>query len=87
MVDREITDLQNYTKPENVLVGPYGETYAACRDASQALNIKVEGLSDAEEEKDPVPRAAEELKVEPEVSFECACVSAARRTSHMQKCE
>jgi hypothetical protein len=73
MVDREITDLQNYMKPENVLMDPYGETYAACRDASQALNIKVEGLSDAEEEKDPVPRAVE-LKVEPEVSFECACV-------------
>jgi hypothetical protein len=35
-------------------MGPYGETYPASHDANQAMNIKVEEVSDAEEEEDPV---------------------------------
>jgi hypothetical protein len=68
MIDKDMMVLQNCTNSENVLVGPYGETYAACQDANQALNIKAEGVSDAEEDTDPVPKTIPEIKVEPEVS-------------------
>jgi hypothetical protein len=67
MVEKGMMVLQNYTKSENVLVGPYGETYAACNDANQALNIKAEEISDTEEE-DDVPKTIQEMKLEPEVS-------------------
>jgi hypothetical protein len=60
--------LQNYTKSETVLVGPYGETYPASHDANQAVNIKSEEVSDAQEEADPVGITNQEIKVEPEVS-------------------
>jgi hypothetical protein len=32
MVDKETMVLQTYTHSENMLVGPYGETYPACND-------------------------------------------------------
>jgi hypothetical protein len=52
-------------------VGPYGETYPASHDANQAMNIKVEAVSNAEEENDPVPITFPEIKAEPEVSCMC----------------
>jgi hypothetical protein len=36
-------------------VGPYGETYPAYHDGNQAMNVKAEEISDAEEEGDSVP--------------------------------
>jgi hypothetical protein len=51
-----------------MLVGPYGETYPACHDGDQAINIKVEEVSDAEEEADPLSVTIQEIKAEPEVS-------------------
>ena len=60
--------LQNCTNSEKVLVGPYGETYPASHDASQAMNIKAEAVSDAKEEVDPVRITFQEIKAEPEVS-------------------
>ncbi|XP_033608836.1 uncharacterized protein LOC111868158 [Cryptotermes secundus] len=51
---------------ENVLVGPYGETYPTPHDANQAMNVKPDTVSDAEEEKDSVAIPFPELKAEPE---------------------
>jgi hypothetical protein len=59
--------LQNSTNSENVLVGPYGELYPASHDASQAMNIKTEEVSDAQEDADPVQITVQEIKTEPEV--------------------
>ncbi|XP_023712240.1 uncharacterized protein LOC111867015 [Cryptotermes secundus] len=56
----------NCTNSENVLVGPYGETYPASHDASQAMNIKAEDVSDLQEEADPVRITFQEIKAEPE---------------------
>jgi hypothetical protein len=63
--------LQNSTKPENILVGPYGETYPAYHDGNQAMDVKAEDASDAEEEEDPLLLTCPEIKAEPEVS--CLC--------------
>jgi hypothetical protein len=60
--------LQSYTNSENILVGPYGETYPTSHDANQAMNVKAEAVSDAEEEEDPLQIAFPEIKSEPEVS-------------------
>ncbi|XP_033608918.1 uncharacterized protein LOC117282626, partial [Cryptotermes secundus] len=58
--------LQNCTNSEKVLVGPYGETYPASHDASQAMNIKAEAVSDSQEEADPVRITFQEMEAEPE---------------------
>jgi hypothetical protein len=50
-----------------------GEPNPTSGDASQAINIKVEDVSDAEEV-GPVPITFPEIKVEPEVSA-CLCMS------------
>ncbi|XP_023717634.1 uncharacterized protein LOC111869964 isoform X2 [Cryptotermes secundus] len=60
------TERTNCTNSEKVLVGPYGETYPAGLDANQAVNIKAEVVSDAEEEADPVQIRVQEIKAEPE---------------------
>jgi hypothetical protein len=57
--------LQNSTNSENVLVGAYGET------SDQAVNVKAEEVSDAEEEEVPVGITFLEIKAEPEVSCMC----------------
>jgi hypothetical protein len=49
-------------------VGPYGETYPASHDANQAMKIKTEEVSDAQDDADPVQITVEEIKTEPEVS-------------------
>jgi hypothetical protein len=71
MIDKGMMVLQSYTNSENILMGPYGETYPACHDANQAMNVKAEEVSDVEEEVHPLPIAIQEIKAEPEVS----CVS------------
>ena len=60
--------LQNCTNSEKVLVGPYGETYPASHDASQAVNIKAEDVSDPQEAANPVRITFQEIKAKPEVS-------------------
>jgi hypothetical protein len=65
--------LQNYTNSENILVGLYGETYPACHDANQTMNIKAEEVSDAKEEEHPVPKTFPQIKVEPEVRYMSVC--------------
>jgi hypothetical protein len=68
MTDKRCDSLQNCTSSEKILVGPYGEIYPASHDANQAMNIKAEEDSDAEEEADPLQIAVQEVKAEPEVS-------------------
>ncbi|XP_033607648.1 uncharacterized protein LOC111865266 isoform X2 [Cryptotermes secundus] len=60
---------ENCTNLENALVGTYGETYPTPHDAKQAMDIKAEAVSDAEEEGDPVPITFPEIKAEPEVTL------------------
>ncbi|XP_023715190.1 zinc finger protein 467-like isoform X2 [Cryptotermes secundus] len=56
---------ENYANLENVLVGPHGEIYAACERANEAMNVKIEEVSDAAEE-DPLRITVQEMKAEPE---------------------
>jgi hypothetical protein len=67
MTDKGVMVLQSYTNSENVLAGPYGETYPACHDANQAMNIKAEEIIDAEEEEDPLPVTLQVIKAKTEV--------------------
>jgi hypothetical protein len=60
--------LQSHTNSENILVGPYGEIYPGSHDANQAINIKAEGVSDAQGDVVPVRITFQEIKAEPEVS-------------------
>jgi hypothetical protein len=68
VIDKHTIVLQSYTSLEKVLVGPYGETYPACHDGNQAINIKSEEVSNVEEKEDPLPITFPEIKAEPEVS-------------------
>jgi hypothetical protein len=46
---------------------PCGETNPVSGDASQAINVKAEVVSDSEEEEGPVPITFPEINAEPEV--------------------
>jgi hypothetical protein len=46
---------------------PRNEMNSTYCDASQAINVKVEEVSDAEEEEGPVPISFPKIKTEPEV--------------------
>ncbi|XP_023711644.1 uncharacterized protein LOC111866687 [Cryptotermes secundus] len=56
----------NYANLENVLVGPHGEMYTASHHANETVNVKIEGVSVAAEEEDPLRIAVQEIKAEPE---------------------
>jgi hypothetical protein len=60
--------LQNYTDLGNAVPGPCAETCTTSHDATQAMNIKSEQVSDAEEKEDPVQITFPTIKAEPEVS-------------------
>jgi hypothetical protein len=49
-------------------VGPYGELCPASHDANQAMDVKTEEVSDAQDDADPVQITVQEMKPEPEVS-------------------
>jgi hypothetical protein len=68
MTDKNVMVLQSYANSENVSGSSYGETYPACHDANQAMNIKAEEVIDAEEEEDPLPITLHEIKAKTEVS-------------------
>jgi hypothetical protein len=68
MIDKCMMVLQSYTNSEKILMSPYGETYPACHDGNQAMNVKAEEVSDMGEEVDLLPIAIQEIKVKPEVS-------------------
>jgi hypothetical protein len=59
--------LQNHSNSLMEVRDPCGETNPTSRDASQAINIKVEEVSHAEEEVGPAPIPFLKIKAEPEV--------------------
>jgi hypothetical protein len=69
MIDKDTIVLQNCTIMKKEVLGPFGETYPPFHDANQAMNIKAEEVSDAEEEEeDRMPITFVEIKTEPQVS-------------------
>jgi hypothetical protein len=72
--EKDVMVLQNYTNSENILMGPYDEPYPAIHDAMQAVIIKAEEVSDAEEDADPVQITIQEIKAESEVRCMFLCV-------------
>jgi hypothetical protein len=67
MIDKDVMVLQNHTNSAMELRDPCGEMNATSYDGNQAISIKVEKVSDAEEEVGPVPITFPEIKAEPEV--------------------
>jgi hypothetical protein len=75
MADKCMVVLQNCMDLEKHVPGPCSETYptSSC-DAYQAMNIKVEEVSDVEvEEEHPVPMSFIGIKAEHEVSCMSVC--------------
>jgi hypothetical protein len=70
MIDKDMIFLQSPTIIKKELHGPFGETYPVFCDSDQAMSVKAEEGSDAEEEEggDPMPMTFLEIKAEPEVS-------------------
>jgi hypothetical protein len=66
MIDKGMMVLQNQTNSEMEVLEPSDQTHPTSRDASQAINIKVEEVSDAEEEAGPVPISFRKIKAETE---------------------
>jgi hypothetical protein len=67
MIDKDVMVLQNHTNSAMELWDRYGEQNPTSGDASQAINMKVEKVSDVEEEVGPVPIKFPKIKTEPEV--------------------
>jgi hypothetical protein len=65
--------LQNYTDLGNAVPGPCAETCSTSHDATQAMNIKGEEVSDAEETVDPLLITVPKIKAELEVSCMSHC--------------
>jgi hypothetical protein len=59
--------LQNYTFSEEVVMGPYVDTYPVSQGSNQSMKIKAE-------EVDPVRMTVQDIKAEPEVSCMLLCV-------------
>jgi hypothetical protein len=51
------------------------------------MNMKAEEVSDAEEEKNPVPKRVQEIKAEPEVSCVSLYVPCLANITDLQKCQ
>jgi hypothetical protein len=60
--------LQIYPNLEKGVLGLCGETYPTSDDANQAINIKDEEVSGAEEEEGPVLISFPKIEAKPEVS-------------------
>jgi hypothetical protein len=86
-VVKDVMILQNSTNSETLIGGPCGETYPASHDANQAMNIKAEEVSDAQEEADPVRIIVQEMKAEREVSCMFLYVHCWADITDMQKCQ
>jgi hypothetical protein len=68
MINKDMMVLQNYTDLGNAVPGPCGGTYTASHDATQAMNIKSEEVSDEDEKEDAVQMSFPKITVESEVS-------------------
>jgi hypothetical protein len=67
MIDKDMMILRNRTNSGMEVQDPCDETNPTSPDASQAINIKVEEVSCAEEEAGPMPVPFPKIKAEPEV--------------------
>jgi hypothetical protein len=67
VIGKDMMVLQNHTNSEMEVQDPCDETNTKSRDPSQGINIKVEEVSDAEEEAGPVPIPFPKIKAESEV--------------------
>jgi hypothetical protein len=68
MTNEAMMVLQNYKDLGNTVPGPCAETGTTSYDATQAMNIKAEEVSDADEKEDPLQTTFPNIKAEPEVS-------------------
>jgi hypothetical protein len=66
MINKDVMVLQDHDNSEMAVGNPCGETNPTARDASEAISIKVEEVSAAEEEAGPVPITFRTVKTEPE---------------------
>jgi hypothetical protein len=73
MIDMGVVLLQNYMDLQKDIRGSRSETCPASLDASQFISVKLEDVSDIEEEKDPVPLNVSGIKTEHEVSCMPVC--------------
>jgi hypothetical protein len=67
MIYKGVMLLQNHTNSVMEVLDQCGEPNPTSGDASHAIYIKVEEVSDAGEEEGPVPITFPEIKAEPEV--------------------
>jgi hypothetical protein len=67
MINRDMMLLQDRKNSEMDVWNPCGETNPTSRDLNEVISIKVEEVSDAEEEEGPVPITFPKIKTEPEV--------------------
>jgi hypothetical protein len=67
MIDKDVMVLQNHKKLEMDVQDPCSEMYPSSCDVSQAITIKVEEVSDVEEEDAFVPTTFLKINMEPEV--------------------
>jgi hypothetical protein len=67
MIAKNVIFLQNCKNTVMELRDPCDEPNPTSSDASQAINIKIEEISNAEEEVGPVPISFPKIKAEPEV--------------------
>jgi hypothetical protein len=67
MTDKDVMVLQSRTNSAMEELDPCDEPNPTAGDASHTIYIKVEEISDAEEEVGPVPITFPEIKAEPEV--------------------
>ncbi|XP_023711818.1 uncharacterized protein LOC111866790 isoform X2 [Cryptotermes secundus] len=61
-----VRERMSCTNSENTLAGPYGETYPACHDANEVMNIKAEEVVDSEEDADHLPITLQKIKAKTE---------------------
>jgi hypothetical protein len=69
LITNDVMVLQNLTNSTMDLRDPCGEPIPTTAEASQAINIKIEEVSDAEEEVGPVPITFPKIKAEPQVRY------------------
>jgi hypothetical protein len=73
MINKGIVLLQNCMDLQKDMQGSCSETCPVSHDANQITSIKVENVSDTEEEEDPVPLKYSGIKSEHEVSCMSVC--------------
>jgi hypothetical protein len=86
MTNKALMVLQNYTNLGNAVPGVCAETCTS-HDASQAMNIKAEEVSDADETEDPLQITVPKIKAEPEVSCMSLYVHCWADITDMQNCK